>query len=85
MENQCYVVQSATIGTAPWSEAVDINHGAAAVFTPIDRGFPDDGVLNSGKLDTAQWVFAELDLSLLHRVREDGQVFNLRDWASQIP
>ena len=32
--------------------------GHAAVFGPVDRGFPDDGVLARGALDTAQWVYA---------------------------
>lgn len=37
LENQCYVVQSPTVGNAPWSEAVDVNTGRASVYTPVDR------------------------------------------------
>ena len=51
LENQCYVVQSATLGEAEWSPAVDENHGAAAVYTPIDKGFPSDGILSIGAID----------------------------------
>lgn len=80
LENQCYVVQSPTVGLAPWSEAVDVNIGAAAIYTPVDRGFPDNGVLAIGELNAAQWVFAEIDLDGIARVRENGQVFNYRDW-----
>jgi len=83
LENQCYVVQSPTVGLAPWSEAVDVNIGAAAIYTPVDRGFPDNGVLAIGELNASQWVFAEIDLDGIARVRENGQVFNYRDWPLQ--
>jgi predicted amidohydrolase len=83
LENQCYVVQSPLVGNAPWSEAVDVNIGAAAVYTPVDRGFPDNGILAEGKLNEVQWVFAEVSLSACGTVREQGQVFNYRDWPLQ--
>lgn len=83
LENQCYVVQSTLVGDAPWSEAVDVNIGAAAVYTPVDRGFPDNGILAEGKLNAVQWVIAEVSLSACGTVREQGQVFNYRDWPLQ--
>lgn len=83
LENQCYVIQSPTVGSAPWSEAIDINHGAAAIYTPVDYGFPEDGVLAIGPMDQAQWVIAEIDLDHVARVRANGQVFNHRDWPHQ--
>jgi predicted amidohydrolase len=83
LENQCYVVQSPTVGLAPWSEAVDVNIGAAAVYTPVDRGFPDNGILAIGELNAAQWVFAEIDMDQIAEVRKNGQVFNYRDWPLQ--
>jgi predicted amidohydrolase len=83
LENQCYVVQSPTVGLAPWSEAVDVNIGAAAIYTPVDRGFPDNGILAIGELNAAQWVLAEIDPDQIAQVRESGQVFNYRDWPLQ--
>ncbi|MDP2177781.1 carbon-nitrogen hydrolase family protein [Methylicorpusculum sp.] len=83
LENQCYVVQSPTVGVASWSEAVDINIGAAAVYTPVDRGFPDNGIAAMGELNKTQWVFADLYLENIAKVREEGQVFNYRDWPLQ--
>ena len=80
LENQFFVVQSPTVGSAPWSAAVDENTGAAAVFTPVDRGFPADGVLAEGALDAPQWVYADLDTAASASVRREGQVFNFRDW-----
>ncbi len=83
LENQCYVVQACLVGEAPWSEAVDINVGSAGVYTPVDRGFPDNGILVSGVLNKVEWVFAELELASVTTVREQGQVFNYRDWPLQ--
>jgi predicted amidohydrolase len=85
LENQCYVVQSCLVGNAEWSEAVDINVGAAAIYTPVDRGFPDNGVLVAGKLNAVQWVMGEVSLSACAVVRDQGQVFNYRDWPLQKP
>jgi len=76
-------VQSSTVGNAPWSEAVDVNIGAAAIYTPVDRGFPDDGILAMGVLNAHQWVIAEISLDGIAPVREQGQVFNYRDWPLQ--
>ena len=80
LENQCYVIQSPTVGLAPWSEAVDVNIGAAAVYTPVDYGYPDNGVLAIGELNQTQWVFAEIDPASVSQIRNTGQVFNYRDW-----
>lgn len=83
LENQCYVVQSPTVGHAPWSEAVDINTGRASVYTPVDYGFPDDGILVQGADQQAGWVYATIDLTAIARIRDEGQVFNYRDWPKQ--
>jgi predicted amidohydrolase len=80
LENQCYVVQAPTVGTAPWSIAVDENVGAAGVYGPPDRGFPDDGVIAQGAYCEPGWVIADLDLDAIARVRGDGQVLGHRDW-----
>jgi predicted amidohydrolase len=81
LENQCYVVLSPTMGGAAWSIAVDQNWGAAALYGPVDRGFASDGVVAQGSLDAPGWVFGDLDLAALARVREEGQVTNHRDWS----
>lgn len=83
LENQCYVVHASTVGEAPWSPAVDVNVGAAAVYAPVDRGFPDNGVVAIGELDAAQWVYADVDPAGIAEVRRNGQVFNYRDWPGQ--
>lgn len=83
LENQCYVAQSCLVGNAPWSEAVDVNIGSAGIYTPVDRGFPDNGILVAGELNAVQWVYGEVSLNNCATVREQGQVFNYRDWPLQ--
>jgi len=83
LENQCFVVHSPTIGDAPWSPAVDTNYGAAGVYGPPDLGFPEDGVVAIGKLNEPQWVFADLDLDAVTKVRAEGAVFNDKHWREQ--
>lgn len=83
LENQCYVVQSPTVGEAPWSPAVDNNVGAAGVYGPPDLGFPEDGVVAMGDINEPMWLYAELDLTAVTRVRMEGAVFNDKHWREQ--
>jgi len=85
LENQCVVVQAPTVGTAPWSIAVDENRGAAGAFGPPDHGFPHDGVLALGELDRAQLVVVDVDLAAVAQVREGGQVLGHAHWRDSEP
>jgi len=82
LENQVHVACAVTAGEAPWSPALDVNRGRAAVYTPVDRGFPSDGIaaIHDGDGD---WVFADVDLDALEATRAQGQVANAADWPSQ--
>ncbi|KAF1726990.1 carbon-nitrogen hydrolase family protein [Pseudoxanthomonas japonensis] len=83
LENRLFVAQSVTAGEAPWSPALDINTGEAAIFAPMDRGLPADGVVVQTVCDQP-WAIADLDLDALERSRADAQVANDRDWAGQL-
>ncbi len=85
MENQCFVAMAPTVGEAPWCGTLDANRGHAAVFGPIDRGFPEDGVIAQGRLDAGEWVFADLDPAALEVVRRDGAVRNHLSWPQDPP
>lgn len=85
LENQCYVVQSPTIGSADWCSAIDKNVGAAGVFGPPDVGFPADGVVAMGELNKPGWVYADVDLETVRQVRAEGDVFNHKHWQEQFP
>lgn len=81
LEGQCHVIQAPTVGTAPWSPALDVNTGAAGVFGPPDGDFPDDGILALGKMDQPGWVFGRIDVERTRQVRAQGAVLNHRDWS----
>ncbi|MBV8063138.1 MAG: carbon-nitrogen hydrolase family protein [Nevskia sp.] len=83
LENQCYALLSPLVGEAPWSPAVDVNVGAAGAYSPPDLGFPADGVLAQGQLNQPGWIYAELDLEAVARVRREGQVLNFEHWPEQ--
>jgi predicted amidohydrolase len=83
LENTCVTVLSPTVGDAPWSPAVDHNAGAAGVYVPADHGFSETGILAEGPLNQPQWVYANVDLPRLQRVRETGEMRNSTDWALQ--
>lgn len=86
LENQIAVLQSPTVGMAPWSPALDENIGRAGLFVPPDHGMPGDGVVAlSAELNPAgsQWLMCEVDLQEVRRVRREGQVLTRRDWPEQ--
>jgi predicted amidohydrolase len=83
LENQVYVACAVTAGDAPWSPALDVNTGTATVYTPIDRGFPSDGVLVRADAGS-DWAFGELDLAALDAFKRDAQVANANDWMAQL-
>ncbi len=85
MANQCYVAMATTVGDAPWLAGLDHNHGYAAVFGPIDRGFPDDGVIARSAMDEAGWLYADLDPAPIQAVRSQGAVLNHRDYPAAPP
>ncbi|NYI18289.1 putative amidohydrolase [Xanthomonas arboricola] len=82
LENRMFVAQSVTAGEAPWSPALDVNTGEAAVFAPMDVGFPEDGVLAQTRGE-AVWAYAALDVAALEASRAQAQVANDRDWPGQ--
>jgi predicted amidohydrolase len=87
LENQVYVLKAVTTGDAPFNAFLDANTGEPALHAPIDRGFPDDGVVVKGVVDSGPaaglLAIADLDLDALAAVRRDGQVGNDADWPAQ--
>ncbi|HVV97719.1 MAG TPA: nitrilase-related carbon-nitrogen hydrolase, partial [Rhodanobacteraceae bacterium] len=83
LENQVYVACAVTAGEAAWSPALDVNTGTATIYTPIDRGFPPDGILLRAETD-ADWAIGELDLAIFDAFRGDAQVANADDWMAQL-
>ena len=83
LENRLFVAQAVTAGLAPWSPALDVNTGEAAVFAPMDVGFPADGVL-AQTAGEQLWAIAWLDFAAFAASRGKAQVANDRDWLGQL-
>ncbi|MCW5582057.1 MAG: nitrilase, partial [Luteimonas sp.] len=83
LENRCFVAQAVTAGEAPWSPALDVNTGEAAIYAPMDAGFPADGMVASTQGEDA-WAIAQVDPAALEEARARAQVANDRDWRGQL-
>ena len=83
LENRLFVAQAVTAGLAPWSPALDVNTGEAAVFAPMEVGFPADGVL-AQTAGEQLWAIAWLDFAAFAASRGKAQVANDRDWLGQL-
>lgn len=79
LENQCYVAQASLVGQVSGCDFVDQSVGQAGIFSPIDLGFVDDGVMALGAYNEPGWVMAECQISKLETVRKRGQVRNFQD------
>ncbi len=85
LENQCYVAIAPTIGFCEKLATLDENHGYAALYGPVDRGFPPDGVLALGQMDAPICVHVQPDRDRLDAVRRNGAVRNHTDWPGTPP
>lgn len=83
LESRCFVAQAVTAGEAAWSPALDVNTGEAAVYAPMDVGFPADGIVSATDAPSG-WAYADIDIALLADSRVDAQVANDRDWTRQL-
>jgi len=77
MENQCYTLQSSLVGNAPWHMMSSVGMGGA--FTPIDSGFPKDGIQKLGKWNEPGPLAVQFNFKALTEVRERGQTRNYQD------
>ncbi len=79
------MIHSATVGKAPWSRVLVAGVGKAGIYAPPDLGPNVNGVIAEGASETPQWVYADLDLSALDRLRRgDGVIANEEEWDSHL-
>jgi predicted amidohydrolase len=84
LENQAYVVQSPVLGEGPRSSVLAKCVGFAAIYAPPDLGPRENGVVAQGPLNAPQWVYGDLDLNAVDRIREDGVIANADEWAAHV-
>ena len=83
IENQCFVLMSSAVGRVSFGGDLEQLSGQANLFTPIDEGFSDDGILAHGTMNKEEIVVGKCDYTMLEKVRKNGQVLNFKD-AQQI-
>lgn len=79
LENQFYAVHAPLIADAAWTYAVEEAVGKASVYAPADHSLPETGIVAEGEWNIPGWLVTDLDLDLIHQVREGGHVLNWRD------
>jgi predicted amidohydrolase len=84
LENQGYVVQAAAIGNANWLPAIERCAGFAGIYAPPDLGPRENGVIAQGALDRPGWVYADLDLTAIDRIRGSDVMANVREWNAHM-
>jgi predicted amidohydrolase len=83
LENQIAVLHCPLLGNAPWSPAIDVNVGAAALYGPPDVGFPDNGVLAESDWNSPQLLTVPVPWRRVNALRRHGHVANFNDWKEQ--
>jgi len=79
VSNQCYVVTAGNSGSIPGVPAAQINYAQSGVFTPLDHGFPRDGIAAQLEPNIESVVVCDIDLDILRFHREEGTVTLLKD------
>jgi len=84
LENQAYVVQSPVLGGRAPSSVIAKGVGFAAIYSPPDLGPSENGVVAQGTINEPQWIYADLDLDAIDRIRGDRVIANADDWAAHV-
>lgn len=83
LENQCPVVHAPLVGTAEWCAGVEMNRGRAAIYGPMDAGWPEGGILAETAMDSPGWAVASIARAQIAQTRADGVVLGFRHWPEQ--
>jgi predicted amidohydrolase len=82
LENQAYVIQSPAIGNADWIPTFGSCVGFAGVYGPPDLGPRESGVIAQGQEGQEGWVYGDLDLTAIDRIRGGREVANSFEWTA---
>jgi predicted amidohydrolase/ribosomal protein S18 acetylase RimI-like enzyme len=79
IENECYVVIAGSVGNLPKVKNMGIQYAQSAVFSPSDFAFPNNAIVAETTPNTEMTLLADVDLSLLKELHNQGSVRNLKD------
>jgi len=84
LENQAYVIQSPAIGSSSWLAEFDRLVGFAGIYAPPDLGPCESGVIAQGQNELPTWIFGDLDLTAIDRIRGNAVIANAEEWAAHM-
>lgn len=79
VENHVYVALAGTVGNLPDVENMDIQYAQSGILTPSDIPFSRDGIAAECTPNIETVIVEDVDLELLSRHRQTGNVLNWRD------
>ena len=79
VENECYVAITGCVGNLPKVKNMDIQYAQAAVFTPSDFSFPNNGVKAEATPNTEMTLIVDVDVDLLKHLSTYGSVRTKKD------
>ena len=79
VENHVYVAIAGGIGNLPFVENLDVHYAQSAIFAPSDIPFSRDAILSEATPNTEMIIVDDVDLELLKRHRQTGNVLNWKD------
>lgn len=84
VENHLYVAVSGCTGNLPFVENADIHYAQSAIFTPADAEFARDAVAAECNANIETLIIHDVDVELLRRHREAGNVQNWNDRRTEL-
>lgn len=79
------MIQSPAVGEASWSRILSVGVGTAGIYGPPDLGPRVNGVIAQGSDKKPQWIYADLDLDAIDRLRCGNNVIaNEEEWDSHL-
>ena len=79
VENHIYVAIAGGVGNLPFVENLDVHYAQSAIFTPSDIPFTRDAIQSEATPNTEMVIVDDVDLELLKRHRQTGNVLNWQD------
>ncbi len=79
IENHVYVAIAGGVGNLPSVENLDVHYAQSAIFTPSDIPFSRDAIQSEATPNTEMVIVDDVDLELLKRHRQSGNVLNWLD------
>lgn len=78
VEHQIYVIHASLIGSLG-REPVPSTYGSSAILCPSCEPYPPTGILATTEINKPGIAMADLDLTLLEQIRNEGDVRNWND------